>query len=417
MPYQTVKGMRDFLPEQAKKKQFIEDVLRKVFESYGYEPLQTPIVEEFDLLAAKGSGGEAIKEEIYWFKDKSERELGLRYDLTVPFARVVATNRMLQRPFKRYCISTVYRYDRPQAKRYREFTQADIDVAGVKSVMADFEILQASADAMRRLGFEFKITVNNRAFLEELARACGVREEQVKDAFRIIDKLDKIGEKEVRREFREKGIDDLLLEKIFVNSMENAKEKTGETESAKELAELMGLCKANGMSEVSLELSLARGLEYYTGNVFEIKLKEGPSVGAGGRYDKLIELYGGEATPAVGISFGVDRLFDALESELIIGPNTDVFIAPLTKEAGIEATKIAAKLRLQGISVEVDLAGRNIKKNFEYANKRGIPFMIVLGENELKSKKFNVKEMSSGKEKEFAFTDLNGFSKLVKGHN
>ncbi|MEK6957626.1 MAG: histidine--tRNA ligase [archaeon] len=417
MPYQTVKGMRDFLPEQAKKKQFIEDVLRRVFESYGYEPLQTPIVEEFDLLAAKGSGGEAIKEEIYWFRDKSERELGLRYDLTVPFARVVATNRMLQRPFKRYCISTVYRYDRPQAKRYREFTQADVDIAGVKSVMADFEILQISVDVMRKLGFEFKITVNNRVVLEELAKSCGVSEEQIKDAFRSIDKLDKIGEKEVRREFREKGIDDLILDKIFVNSLEGVKEKIGQTDSLKELEEILELCKANNFAEVVFDLSLARGLEYYTGNVFEIKLNDGPSMGAGGRYDKLIGLYGGEATPAVGISFGVDRLFDALEPELIIGPNTDLFIMPFSKEEGIEATKLASKIRSKGVSVEIDLAGRNIKKNFEYANKRSIPFVIVLGENELKGGRFKLKELATGKEEEFSFEDAQKIASRIKGLN
>src|SRR3989344_3613009 len=174
MSYQTVRGMRDFLPEQAKKKQFIEDTCRRIFERYGFEPLQSPVLEDFALLSAKGSGGEAIKEEIYYFKDKGDRELGMRYDLTVPLCRIVATNPQLQRPFKRYCIGTVYRYDRPQAKRYREFTQADVDIVGPKTALADFECLQVAADVMRWLGLEFKIKINNRMLLEELTQKCGV---------------------------------------------------------------------------------------------------------------------------------------------------------------------------------------------------------------------------------------------------
>src|SRR3989344_3246992 len=160
MPFNVVKGMRDFLPEQAKKKQFIEDTCRRIFERYGFEPLQSPVLEDFALLAAKGSGGEAIKDEIYYFKDKGDRELGLRYDLTVPLARIVASNPVLTKPFRRYCISTVYRYDRPQAKRYREFTQADIDIVGAKSGLADFECVQIAAEMLAALGIEFRIRVN-----------------------------------------------------------------------------------------------------------------------------------------------------------------------------------------------------------------------------------------------------------------
>jgi histidyl-tRNA synthetase len=203
MGYQTVRGMRDFLPEQAKKKQYIEDCCRRAFEKYGFEPLQTPAVEEFKLLAKKGSGGEAIKEEIYYFKDKGERELGLRFDLTVPLARVMATNPQLIKPFKRYQIARVWRYDRPQAKRYREFTQADADIVGVKGIEADFEIMQVAVEVMRKLELEFEIKVNNRMLLEELALKKGIKKEQVKDAFRLIDKLDTRGSKKRVRATRD----------------------------------------------------------------------------------------------------------------------------------------------------------------------------------------------------------------------
>jgi len=414
MSYKTVRGMRDFLPEKMKKKQFIEDFIRRVFEKYGFEPIQTPIVEEFELLSAKDSGGEAVKNEIYYFKDKSERELGLRYDLTVPLARIVATNQALTKPFKRYCIGQVYRYDRPQAKRYREFTQADVDIIGAKTVLADFELMQISCEIMRGLGLEFKIIVNNRKVLEALAIKMGVKKEQVTDAFRSIDKLDKIGEKGVRSEFKEKKIDERILGQIFINSFKEVKEYLKDTEALEELETLLTLSKENNLNEVEFDLSLARGLEYYTGNVFEIKLEEGPSVGAGGRYDKLVESYGGQDTPATGISFGVDRLYDTLEETLRIDSNTDVFIVPLSKECVSIAFNLASKIRSADIGVEVDLMQRNIKKNFEYVEKKGINFIILLGENEIKENKFKLKNTQTREEKEFSFEDVSDLLKELK---
>ncbi|MCR4368999.1 MAG: histidine--tRNA ligase [archaeon] len=415
MKFQTVRGMRDFLPEQAKKKQFIEDFIRKVFESYGFEPLQTPIVEDFELLAAKGSGGEAIKEEIYYFKDKGERELGLRYDLTVPLARVVASNPMLARPFKRYQISPVYRYDRPQAKRYREFTQADVDIVGALGVYADFECVQVAVDVMRGLGLDFKVRVNNRKTLEALAIEMGISKENIVDAFRSLDKLDKIGRGGVEKELKEKGIETRILGQIEANSFEEMKHYIKNEPALAELEELLELSKKNGYLEVEFDLSLARGLEYYTGTVFEIAISDGPSVGAGGRYDKLIGLYGGQETPATGISFGVDRLFDALEGSLVIGPNTDVFIIPIGAGSFAEGFLLASAFRKARVNAEIDLMGRNVKKNFEYANKRGISFAIVLGEDEVRGKKFKVKDLVSGEERGFSFGEEARAALFVKG--
>jgi len=414
MGFQTVRGMRDFLPEKMKKKQFIEDFIRKVFESYGYEPLQTPIVEEFGLLSAKGSGGEAIKNEIYYFKDKSERELGLRYDLTVPLGRIAASNPALQKPFKRYCIGQVYRYDRPQAKRYREFTQADVDVVGVKGSLADFESIQVAVDVMRGLGFEFKIKVSNRKVLEELALEMEVTKEQIKDAFRSIDKLDKIGAKEVEKEFKSKGINTRILGQIKANSFDEVKNYLKNSDSVKELEDLLRFSKESNYNEVEFDLSLARGLEYYTGMVMEVSIKNGPSVAGGGRYDNLIGLYGSQEVPSVGFSFGVDRLYDYLEETLIVGPNTDIFIALLSEEAASMAFQIASKIREMGFSVEIDLMGRNLRKNFEYVQKKGIEYLIVLGENELKEKKFKIKDLSSREEKEIPFDDLKEIINIVK---
>lgn len=407
--YQVVKGMRDFVQEQARKKQCIEEFCKQVFERYGYEPLQTPVVEDFSLLAAKGSAGEAIKEEIYYFKDKAERELGLRFDLTVPLARVVASNPSLQKPYKRYCIGQVYRYDKPQAKRYREFTQADVDIIGSGSLLSDFEILQIAVDVMRGLGLEFLIKVNNRQLLEEVAEKCGVPKENVKDCFRSIDKLDKIGLEGVKEELEGKGISAKLLEKIRDNSVEKVS-KIVNGKSLEEISSLLELCKSNGLNEICFELSLARGLEYYTGNVFEIKIKEGPSVGGGGRYDKLIEVYGGQSTPAVGISFGIDRLYDALENTLKVNKRIELFVMPLSRNEWKAAIELSTELRKLGLKVELELMERSIKKSLEYATKKEIKYFIAIGENEVKNKMVKLKSL---KEKTEMRLDITDYEKIV----
>ena len=272
--FQTVRGMRDFLPEQAVKKQFIEDVCRQVFEKYGFLPLETPVVEEFKLLAKKGGGGEDVKEEIYYSKDKSERELGLRFDLTVPLARVVASNRQLPKPFKRYQISDVYRYDRPGASRYRRFTQADVDIVGSSSMIADFECIAASAEILQELGLNFKVRISNRNLLEEIVLCCGVEKGSVKECFRCLDKLDKIGKEGVAKEMRGKGLSESILKIIEKNTLEGIVDEIKEKQGLNELKELFAMLKKAGFRKfVSVDLSLARGLEYYTGNVSEIALE------------------------------------------------------------------------------------------------------------------------------------------------
>ncbi|MEM4710009.1 MAG: histidine--tRNA ligase [Candidatus Diapherotrites archaeon] len=408
--FQPVKGMRDFVQEQAQKKQYIEELCKKTFEKYGYEPLQTPIVEDFSLLSAKGSAGEAIKEEIYYFKDKAERELGLRFDLTVPLARVVASNPALPKPYKRYCIGQVYRYDKPQAKRYREFTQADIDIIGSNSVLADFEVLQVATEIMRNLGLEFIIKINNRALLEEIALKCAIPKDKVKECFRVLDKLDKIGIEGVKQELESKGLKTKILEEIKENSIEKAK-KIVEGKGIKEITELIEICKENGLKETSFDVSLARGLEYYTGNVFEISVKEGPSVGGGGRYDKLIEVYGGQSTPAVGISLGIDRLYDTLEKKLKLEQKTNLLVMPLSKNEFGYAIKLCEKLRQKNLNVEFDVMERNIRKNIEYATKKRIKFFTTIGENEVKNGIIKIKDLTKQTEKEFNIKD---YEKIVE---
>ncbi len=416
MAFKTVRGMQDFLPERAAKKKWIEDTCRRIFESYDFVPLETPIVEEFGLLAKKGSGGEAIREEIYYFKDKSGRELGLRFDLTVPLARVVATNPQLARPFKRYAIGRVYRYDRPQQKRWREFTQADWDILGSSSLLADFEIIAVAIDVMRELGFkdsEFKVNVNSRKLLEEIALCCGVKKTKVVECFRCLDKLEKIGKGEVEKELKEKGIDTQILGQLEIKKLEQLKVKN--SAPLRELQQLMWLLKKNGLEKlVEIDLSLARGLEYYTGIVYEIKLKDGPSVGGGGRYDKLVEAYGGRPTPAVGCSFGIERLLDSLEEGLKLEAKTKVFVIPVGEKAVEPCVKIAAKIRKLGIGCELDLMNRGIGKNIQYADKKGIPFVAIIGEKELGGEVLTLKNLKTGKQRKVKLKDLPAIGKIVE---
>jgi len=415
MKYQTVRGMQDFLPEKAEKKKQIEEICKRVFESYGYRPLESPIVEDFGLLAAKGSAGEAIKEEIYYFKDKSERELGLRFDLTVPLARIIASNPQLAMPFKRYALGRVYRYDRPGEKRWREFTQADWDILGSSSPLADFEAIAVAIEAMQKLGFkkgEFKVKINSRPLLEEIAASCEIPKEKIVDCFRSIDKLEKIGKTGVEKELKQKEINTQIIGRLCCKA-ENLKLKN--KEALEEILKLMKLFKKNGLEKfVELDLSLARGLEYYTGLVFEVAVKDSPSVGGGGRYDKLVENYGGKPTPAIGGSFGIERLLSALERRMKTGSEVKVFLVPLGEKAVEECLKLSAKIRGLGIGCEMDLMNRGIGKNIQFAEKKGIGFVGILGENELKAKALTLKNLKTGKQEKVKFAELKKLGKLIE---
>src|SRR3989338_5824281 len=414
--FQNVRGTRDFLPERMKKKQFLEDTCRQVFELYGFYPLQTPALEELELLAKKGAGGQEISKEIYWFKDQGGRDIGLRFDLTVPLGRVAATNRDLPKPFKRYQIAQVLRYDRPGANRYREFTQADIDTVGGKSPVADFEVIACALEVVKRLKLDAKVKVINRKLLEEIAQKCKGEPGQVVDCFRSIDKADKIGWEGVEKELKGKGIADEILEVVRGNDAGRVKKLVGaESEGLKEVSALIELLETQGYrGMVQLELSLARGLEYYTGNVFEVMVPGVASIAGGGRYDKLIGLYGGEESPAVGISFGIDRLLDVLEEKIPAQNRTRVFVAPIGETALKPALETAQKLRSLGVNVDMDLCQRGISKNLAYASRLGIPFVLIVGEKDLAAGGMALKELASGKETKLKVSDLNRVKDLVK---
>ncbi|MBU0662231.1 MAG: ATP phosphoribosyltransferase regulatory subunit [Candidatus Diapherotrites archaeon] len=442
------RGMRDYLPEDKIIRDKIVQALCATFELYGYAPLETPAVERFDVLSSKFAGGEEILKESFKLKDQGGRELGLRYDLTVPLARVVGMNPQIKMPFKRYAIGRVWRDGPVAGARYREFMQADVDVIGAKGMLADAECLAIVKDALARLGFKFEIFVNNRKLLNAIVKKAGIAGAKAETVILTIDKLDKIGRKGVENELREKKIAEAQIEALMeMLSARGENEKVldelqgmlGECAGVSELRELLRYCKLFGV-EVQLNVSLARGLSYYTGSIFEVFLKDSKvksAVVAGGRYDEMIgALLGrganlgtsnagegaegavaGNQYPAVGLSFGVERLFDAMKERAEKGgvkaarTNARVFVIPVQAEE--ECVKFVQKLRAQGVNADMDIVGRGPSKNLDFANKMGIPYVIVLGKRELEKGEFALKDMESGKERKLKIKDIKKLAELV----
>lgn len=419
--FQPPRGTRDFLPEEMIKLEYVMNVFKKTFEKYGFENFETPAFENFELLAAKGGGGDAIRDQIYYFKDKSDRELGLRFDLTVPLARVVANNPQLPKPFKRYCIGRVWRYEEIRKDRFREFWQCDIDTVGSSNMDADTEILAIVVESLEALGFKkFCVKLNNRKILTGLIEVIKASEEKKFDVFRVIDKLDKFGEDTVKTELENSGLTKDQVDQLFkLIKLEGSPEdvlKKGENilnktkigiEGLKELKQIVDFSKSYGFTnKIVIDFSLARGLDYYTGPIFEVIDTSGKNVGSlagGGRYDKLIEIFGGRPTPATGISFGIERIIEVMKEEKMFDfPKTKVkvFIANVNEDVKKETIKIAKKLRKDGISCQVDLMNRNLSKQLEFVDNLGIPYVVIVGPKELKKKSVVVRDMRKERESE-----------------
>lgn len=413
----NARGVRDFLPEEALARQRITDTLRSVFERYGYAPLETPAIERKDVLSAKFAGGAEIMKEIFKVEDQGGRELALRYDLTVPLAKVVGMNPNIPKPFKRYQIQPVWRDGPIKLGRYREFMQADVDIVGTKSMLADAEILSIAAEIFARLGIDVVIKVSNRKLMNGVLAAAGIKENKM-EAILAIDKLEKSGTDAVRQELADKGFKKKEIEALI--KLLSLKGRNSELlakldkmitneegkEGIKELKELLEYCALMGV-EIKIEPSLARGLEYYTGPVYEVYSKASKiasSLAGGGRYDKMIGMFIGRGEyPATGISFGLEPIFEAMRGRKGARKTTaKVLVIPVA--ALKEAVKAAAALRRQGVNAEVDLMGRGISANLDYANALGIPYVVFLGREELKLGKLKLRNMKTGKEK-FVATD------------
>lgn len=442
------KGTRDFLPHEMKKRNYIFDTTRNVFQKYGFLPIETPTMEKTETLMGKygeegdrlifrvlNSGEYLTKSDKKAFEEvhsvrfaNSISEKALRYDLTVPFARfVVQYQNELTFPFKRYQIQPVWRADRPQRGRYREFYQCDVDVVGSESLMQEVELIQIFDEVLTNLNLnDFTIKINNRKILSGLVEVVGEAEKLIPITV-AIDKLDKIGKEGVVKELREKGINEEAIEKLKpLLSIEGSNEEVlkavdsivSESEigalGMEELTFVLNTIKMLGLNNAKLEFdpSLARGLNYYTGAIFEVKANEVKigSICGGGRYDDLTGIFGMKNLSGVGVSFGADRIYDVLE-ELKLFPEelsstTQLMFANFGEKEALQSAIWLKQLRDNGISSELYPDSHKLKKQMNYANNKNIPFVALVGENEMKNQEILVKNMETGEQNNYSVIDL-----------
>ncbi|MBI5398982.1 histidine--tRNA ligase [Candidatus Woesearchaeota archaeon] len=415
----TAKGVRDFAPQDKIARQQVVDLLRTTFELYGFSPLETPIIERLDVLSAKYAGGAEILKETFRFKDQGERDLCLRYDLTVPLARFVGMNPSLKMPFKRYAIGHVFRDGPIKLGRYREFMQCDADIVGASSMLADALCVKMAQSVFERLGLDVVIEVNNRKLLDGILDSLEIPDSKKVEVILEIDKLKKTSLQDVKKELKSKGIDNDAVERLMkilatkgsnITKLEALKTLVNNRTAADGLKEIEQLLSFVDERNVVFSLCLSRGLAYYTGPVFEVFLSDQSkftsSLAGGGRYDKMIGSYlrGTKEFPAVGISFGIEPILTVLELQRAEKEPkntqrktvTEVFVVPIRTTAA--CLKICDQLRNADIKCDLDIMERGVSKNLEYANALGIPYCLIVGENELKSKQVKFKDMESGNE-------------------
>lgn len=430
MKIMNVKGGYDFLPKEQKIRNYINDTLRKIFEEYGYNAIETPILCYYDILSDKYDKENDILKEIYKLSDQGERELGLRYDLTVPFAKFIALNKnKIQMPFKRYEIDKVFRDGPVKIGRNREFTQCDVDVVGLSGQLIEAELMTLFKRSFDEFDIDIYIEYNSRNLLNGLILESNIDEKLLPEVTTIIDKMKKITVDEFKTYLKELALTDEQIDKLNNNlnlSLANLNKKFDNTlnEYIKigltELNNLYEYINKLGLSEICrFTPSLARGQNYYTGNVFEVfdkKQRITGSIGAGGRYDKMITNFidNGEEYPTVGISFGLSSIYEILKDSDIFEDksNIDIYIIPMN--TNIESLKLANILREFGYKVEMEMQDKKLKKSLKYANKEKIPFVIVLGENELKNNKFNLKDMFNNKEITINLNNLSKIKEIIK---
>lgn len=440
------KGTRDFTPAEMVRRNFIFDTIKSVFQLYGYQPIETPSMETLTTLLGKyGVEGDKLLFKILNsgnflenvdLSDKSSAKLsseicekGLRYDLTVPFARFVVQHRNeITFPFKRYQIQPVWRADRPQKGRYREFYQCDVDVIGSNSLINELELIQIIDEVFKRLNVDITIKINNRKILSGIAELIG-ESDKVTDITVAIDKLDKIGIEKVNEELRSKGLSEKAIDDIqpIINLKGSNKEKLEKlsqvligsvsgTKGIEELNSLMAYVDSIELkSNFEVDLTLARGLNYYTGAIFEVKANH-VSIGSicgGGRYDDLTSIFGMPGVSGVGVSFGADRIYDVLNDlksfpDSVQATSKIMFVNfGLLEEAA--SLKILNELRQLNIASEIYPDNAKLKKQFDYANAKNIPFVAIIGQEELQNNEVNIKNMTTGEQKKLNYSELKDF--------
>ena len=415
----NVKGTTDYSPKEQYIRNYISDTLKSVFEKYGFKPLQTPLLCYYDLLALKYDEDNDILKEVYKVTDQGNRNLALRYDLTVPFAKYIAMNPNTRLPFKRYEIGEVFRNGPVKLGRDREFIQCDVDSVGIEGQLVEAEFIALYVEAYKKLGINVVIKYNNRKFLSGIIIEAGISEELVTDTITIIDKFEKMTRPELEKEFQKIGLNNEQIEKLFMYLNMNADElikieNSNETlaEGIQELETLKQYISELGLLEyVQFSPSLARGQEYYTGTVYEVYVKDGSitsSIGGGGRYDKMITDFIGNGMkyPAVGVSFGLNVIYEILKDRKEFSEKalTDIFIIPMGTE--IQCLKIAQNLRNAGYKVEVEMKSKKMKKALDYANNENIPYVLILGEDELTNNCITLKDMNNKTQEQINLDNL-----------
>ncbi|HDR7658426.1 MULTISPECIES: histidine--tRNA ligase [Bacillus] len=424
MEMKNVKGTKDYLPEEQVLRNKIKRACEDAFERYGCKPLETPTLNMYELMSYKYGGGDEILKEIYTLQDQGKRDLALRYDLTIPFAKVVAMNPNIRLPFKRYEIGKVFRDGPIKQGRFREFIQCDVDIVGVESVMAEAELMSMAFELFRTLNLEVTIQYNNRKLLNGILESINIPTERTSDVILSLDKIEKIGIDGVRKDVLERGISEEMADTICntvlscleltIADFKEAFNTPLVAEGVNELQQLQQYLIALGINENAIfNPFLARGLTMYTGTVYEIFLKDGSitsSIGSGGRYDNIIGAFHGDNTsyPTVGISFGLDVIYTALSQKETISSTADVFIIPLGTE--LQCLQIAQQLRsTTSLKIELELAGRKLKRALNYANKENIPYVLIIGEEELNTDTVMLRNMKEGSEVKVPLSSLSSY--------
>ncbi|MFA4701871.1 histidine--tRNA ligase [Pyrococcus kukulkanii] len=425
---ERVKGTRDFLPEEMAKRRWVFERIREVFERYNFKEILTPVMEYTKLFELRS--GEEVVRQLYAFKDKGGRDVSLRPDMTSSVARLYVNQfQNAPKPIKWYYIANMFRYEEPQSGRYREFWQAGVELIGSDKVEADAEVISLFVESYLSVGLkDFTVNIGDRVLLDEFAKMLGVKDDI--GLMRIIDKKDKLTQEEFINELKKFGLDDVGVEKVLSlveirgrpdevlpKAEELMKSEKGK-EEIRRLYELVDLLDAYGVSSwVMIDLGIARGFDYYTSVVFEAIAPNDlgiGSIGGGGRYDNLIEVFGGRPTPATGFAIGIERLIPILEwKDLIpeIDLSPDVYVVPVgdTKR---EAISIASRLRREGIKAEVELMGRKLRKALDYANRIRAKATIIVGRKDLERGVVTIRDMESGEQREVKVEEVVGEVKM-----
>ena len=413
----NVKGTYDYMPNDMKIRNDIMDILRKNFEKYGYLPIETPILNYYELLSYKYSDDAEILSEIYRLSDQGDRDLGLRYDLTVPFCKVVGMTKDLSLPFRRYEIGKVFRNGPVKTGRTREFYQCDVDVVGIDNRLIEVEQILMAINTYHELGIDVIVKYNNRKLMSGLIELAGIIKEKNDSVIGIIDKLEKVSQKELTDMLKNIGISSANINNLFSlfeKDINEYKELTNENELIREgVNELLEvddyLTKLGIKDKCQFTPTLARGLSIYTGIVFEFydsQARITSAIGGGGRYNKIITNFidNGSSYPAVGLSFGLEPIFVILKQTMADIGLVDIYMVPL--DTNVETLKLATKLRSMGYRVLIEMNKKKIAKCFEHAEKNKIKYVMIIGENEVNSGIYKIKDMLKKEEYSYNFDEL-----------